>query len=180
MPDFFDVVHVRRSYRLSFEDAPVAPDDLRAILEAGLAAPSGKNQQTTSFVVVDDPDLLAKIRPLFPAKAMQQAPVLIACLIDADPAPVFHEYSFQLEDCAAAVENMLLAVTALGYASVWVDGALRLEGRAEKIAGWLGVPAGKVVQVILPVGRPAEGVTAPEKKPLEARVFFNQYGKDRT
>lgn len=179
MPDFFDVVHARRSYRHAFEDVPVEPRDLRAILDAGLAAPSGKNQQTTSFVVVDDAELLAKIRPLFPAKAIQQAPVLIVCIVDAEPEPVFHEYSFQMEDCAAAVQNMLLAITALGYASVWVDGALRLEGRAETIGGWLGLPAGKLVQVLLPVGRPAEAVSAPAKKPFGERVFFNGYGKGR-
>ena len=39
--------------------------------------------------------------------------------------------SFGAEDCAAAVANMLLAITAVGYATVWTDGALRREVEAK-------------------------------------------------
>ena len=43
-------------------------------------------------------------------------------------------YTFGVEDYAAAVENMLLAIQALGYATVWIDGALRRDGVARKVA----------------------------------------------
>ena len=46
---------------------------------------------------------------------------MIVCV--ADPRPVFQTMSFVLEDCAAAVENILLALTSLGYATVWFEGA---------------------------------------------------------
>jgi hypothetical protein len=42
---------------------------------------------------------------------------------------------------------MLLAVTALGYASVWLQGALCVEGRAGRIAALLGVPALGIIGV---------------------------------
>ena len=176
--DLFDAIANRHSYRGPFEDTPAPREDLRRIVEAGLLAPSGMNAQTTTFVVVDDAELVGQVAAM-PGnnKAMKCAKAFIACIVDKEPEASYQRLSFQVEDCAAAVENMLLAVTALGYASVWVDGSLRGEGRAEAIGGLLGVPEGKVVRVILPVGTPAKEVRSRvEKKPFEERAWFNQYG----
>lgn len=41
---------------------PVSKEDLRKILEAGLAAPSGCNKQTTSLIAVDDEKLVEQIK----------------------------------------------------------------------------------------------------------------------
>lgn len=172
--DVFEAIDRRHSYRGPFLDLPVPRHDLRRILEAALKAPSGKNLQTTSFVVVDDPDLvdtIAKMNEFMPA--FQQAKAFIVCLVDSHPDPAHGQ--FQVEDCAAAVENMLLSVTALGYASVWVDGWLRSQGRARAIGDLLGVPAAKSVRIILPVGVPAEPHGQPDKKPFEQRAWFNRY-----
>lgn len=174
--DLFETVKKRHSYRGGFTDAAVPREDLRAIVQAGLDAPSGCNAQTTRFVIVDDPKLLDHIQQMHPGnKAMQQARAYIACVVDKQPRGVYEDLSFQVEDCAAAVENMLLAATALGYASVWVDGWLRREGRAETIGNMLNVPADKIVRVILPVGVPEKDVIGPEKMGFEQRAWFNSY-----
>jgi nitroreductase len=124
--DGFEAVAKRHSYRGPFKDQQVPRDDLRCIVQAGLQVPSGTNAQTTTFVIVDAPDLIAKIRKMHPAqKAMRQAPAYIVCIVDKEPEAVYETHSFQIEDCAAAVENILLAVTALAYATVWIDGWLR-------------------------------------------------------
>ena len=102
------------------------------------------------------------------------SPVLIACI--GDPQPVYQEMSFEKEDCSAAVENMLLAITALGYATCWVDGVLRSEGRAEKLGEILNVPEGRCVQVVLPVGVPKEKWQQKEKKAFDERAWFNRCG----
>ena len=107
--------------------------------------------------------------------AMQQAKAMIVCIVDKEPPAVYENKSFAIEDCSAAVENMLLAITALGYASVWIDGWLRVERRAEKIGELLNVPDNKIVRIILPIGHPAEEVTAREKLPFEKRAWFNGY-----
>jgi len=175
--DFFDAVANRHSYRGPFTDQAVAGDDLRKIVQAGLDAPSGMNKQTTSFVIVDDAELVAKIAAMHESnKAVQQAKAFVACIMDKEPEAIYHGYSFQVEDCSAAVENMLLAVTALGYASVWIDGWLRVEGRAETIGKLLGVPEDKVIRIILPIGVPKYEVRGPEKKPFADRAWLNQYG----
>ena len=73
------------------------------------------------------------------------------------------------------MENMLLAITGLGYASVWIDGWLRREDRAVTIAKMLGIPETKTIRVLLPIGVAAEEGKRPVKKPFEERAFFNKY-----
>jgi nitroreductase len=70
---------------------------------------------------------------------------------------------------------MLPAVTALGYATVWIDGALRFEKRAARIAALLGVPAERTVRILLPLGVAAEPGAQREKLPFEKRAWFNRF-----
>ena len=176
--NFFEVVKKRHCYRGDHKDMVVRREDLMQIVQAGLDAPSGCNAQTTRFVIVDDQTLLEQIGQMHPAnKAMQQAKAYIACIIDKNPEAIYEGFEFQVEDCAAAVENMLLATTALGYASVWIDGWLRREDRNEKIGQLLGAPDSKIVRILLPIGVPAKEVRGPEKMPFAERAFFNKYGQ---
>jgi nitroreductase len=176
--EFFETVANRHSYRGGFTDQDVAPDDLRKIVQAALDAPSGMNKQTTSFVIVNDPDLVSRIAEMHESnKAFRQAKAFIACLIDAEPKAIYEGHHFQVEDCSAAVQNMLLAITATGYASVWIDGWLRPQGRAETIGKLLGLPDSKVVRIILPIGLAEHPPRGPEKKPFDQRAWFNQYGQ---
>ena len=48
-----ELIFNRRSYRGPYENASVPREDLRRIMAAGLAAPSGCNKQTTSLIAVD-------------------------------------------------------------------------------------------------------------------------------
>ncbi|MBN2068605.1 MAG: nitroreductase family protein [Opitutales bacterium] len=175
--DLFEAISKRHSYRLGFKDTPIPEADLRKIVQAGLDAPSGKNAQTTTFVIVNDPEVVSRIRTLKSGrKAMEQAAAYIACCLDSEPEAIYHGDHFQIEDSATAVENMLLAITALGYATVWIDGWLRLSNHADQVGKIIGLPANKVVRIILPLGIPAEEVTPPEKRAFEERVYFNRYG----
>ncbi len=176
--ELFEAIGKRKSYRGAFKDSPVSKDDLRRIVEAGLKAPTGMNIQPTTFVIIDDEAILEKIMAMHPKnKAMQQCRAMIACVVNVDPEPVYESMSFEVEDCAAAVENMLLAVTALGYATVWIDGWLRVEGRAERIGELLGAPEGKIIRITLPIGIPSEEYRQPKKKPFAERAWFNSYGQ---
>lgn len=51
-----------------------------------------------------------------------------------------HDLPFETEDYATATENIMLAITAFGYAGVWMDGMMELEGHAEKVRRLLHVP----------------------------------------
>lgn len=174
--ELFEVIAQRHSYRGSFENKKVSRDDLIQIVSAGLNAPSGKNAQTTRFVIVDESDIINRIQEI-PSqnRAIAEARAYIVCIINTEPEGVYEGYNFELEDCAAAVQNMLLAITALGYASVWVDGWLRIQGRAEIIKEILGLPDNKKIQILLPIGVPVEKWQPKEKMPFEKRVSFNKY-----
>ena len=58
--ELFESIRRRHSYRGPFRDQPVRRADPERIVEAGIRAPSGRNAQTTSFVIVDDPELVPR------------------------------------------------------------------------------------------------------------------------
>lgn len=174
--DLFEAIEKRHSYRGAFKDKPVSKDDLRKIVEAGMVAPTGCNAQATTFVIVDDDAILEQIRAMHPNnKAMQQCRAMIACVINVEADPVYENMSFEIEDCAAAVENMLLAVTALGYATVWIDGWLRVADYAARIGKLLSVPESKYIRVVLPIGTASEEYPRPKKMPFDERAWFNKH-----
>jgi nitroreductase len=174
----FEAIIKRHCYRGGYKEIPVPREDLEKIVQAGLDAPTGKNAQTTEFVIVDDPQLVSRIAALHPMnKAVQQGRAFIACICDRKPELVYEGLEFQVEDCAAATENMLLAITALGYSSVWIDGWLRREGRADVIGQMLSLPPEKYIRILLPVGIASEEYKSPAKKPFAERAWFNGYKK---
>ena len=59
--ELFQAIKERYSYRGAFEQKPLPEADLRKIVQAGLDAPSGKNLQTTRFIVINDPDKLDRV-----------------------------------------------------------------------------------------------------------------------
>jgi nitroreductase len=173
--DIFEAIDKRHSYRGDFLPGRIDKATLRRIVQAGLQAPSGCNEQTTTWVIIDDRAVLEQIADIVGGDGkIRGAAAILVCLMD--PRPVWEAVSFGVEDYAASVENVLLAVTALGYATVWIDGVLRVAGRAEAIGKLLGVPANLQVRVILPVGRPAAPGTQREKRPFAERAWFNRYG----
>ena len=171
--DLFTAIANRHSYRGEYLSHPVPREHLHQIVQAGIQAPSGCNAQTTSFIVVDDPALVMQIREIVARPFLATVPAFIACLIDS--RPVYKNCSFAAEDCAAATENMLLAITALGYASVWLDGVLRTQKIKETLAALLKVPADREIRILLPVGQPATPALQKEKMPFEQRAWFNVY-----
>ena len=173
--DVFTAIERRHSYRGEFEKVKVSEEHLRKIIHAGMAAPSGCNAQTSHFIIIDDDSLMVSLREIIANNAIKTAPD--AVVVFSEKREVFEGMSFQKEDYSAAVENMLLAITALGYSSVWIDGSLRHENKAERIAELLGIPRKYTVNVILPLGIPVESKQQPEKKSFEERAWFNGYGK---
>lgn len=169
--DTFEALLNRRSYRGTYTDAPVPREDLRRILRAGLAAPSGCNLQTTSLIGVDDPKLLGTLTALLRKAGPATAPAAICVL--TRPEICFAGVSFHVQDYAAAIQNMLLAAHALGYASCWIEGYVRGDV-GDRMLRALNAPADCRLAAFLPVGVPAQAVTAPAFKPFEARAWFNR------
>lgn len=172
--DVFKAIEKRHSYRGSFKKRTISEKELVRIVEAGIRAPSGYNDQTTSFVMVNDKNILGQIGDIMNNRQVREAPAAIVICMDTVGAK--RQFNFGIEDYSAAVENILLAVTSLGYATVWIDGSLRSEGRAGKISGLLGVPDTHEVRVVLPLGEPTETGNQKERKNFEDRAWFNRFG----
>ena len=170
--DFFEVIRQRYSHRTAYTNAPVSKEDLIKILDAGLRAPSGCNAQTTSFVVVTNVGLRKQIAELLPAEAILTAPALIIGV--TEKVTFDFGLDFEVEDYSAAVENILLAATAMGYASCWYDGGTRLQGRDAAIAKLLDVPEGKHVRTIIPIGVPEVVGTQAKRKSFNERVLWRE------
>ena len=167
-----NTIAIRHSYRGAYSPESVPEKDLMAIAKAGTEAPSGCNKQTTDVIIVNDPDVLNKIKAQIDPPVAQTAPAMIVVLTRRINA--YRDRCFAIQDYSAAIENMLLAIVELGYQSCWYEGHITDEDRiCDKIAAILNVPKEYDVVCILPVGKAEEELRAPAKKPLSERVHLN-------
>lgn len=175
----FDVIKKRRSYRGTYTDTPVPKEHLIQIMEAGLAAPSGSNKQTTSLIAVDDAKLLKELYSVIQRPLGATAPAIICVLTKRICAYKGNCYATQ--DYSAAIENMLLAIVDLGYESCWVEGYVTDTDRVgAQMAQILGVPEEYELVAFLPVGVAGEPCKQITKLPFEERAWFNGFGETHT
>ena len=87
----------------------------------------------------------------------------------------YRDKCFAVQDYAAAIENMLLAIAALGYASCWYEGHITDDDRiCDHMAEVLDVPEGLDLVCYLPIGRPVHIPRGPKKDPFSAHAWFNR------
>lgn len=159
--DFLQAVFTRRSVR-KFLDKDVEWDKVTTILMAGHSAPSSGNIQNWLFCVVRDDDKRKKIAEACMQQYwMQDAKVHIVVCGDNVKAKRLYgargETFYTIQNCAAAIENMLLAATALGLGSCWVTAFE--EGMLRRI---LDVPESMTVHGVITIGYASE---IPEPQP---------------
>jgi nitroreductase len=157
-----EAIRKRRSVR-QYTGESIPREDLETIIDAGRLAATGHNRQPWDFIVVTDPEMIGHLK--IAAQWMDRAAAIIAVVMDPSSR-------WWVEDGAAAVENMLIASTALGYGSCWLEGyTVPLE---EQFKALLGVPEEKRLLTLVPVGVPMEWPTQ-EKKPLEEVIHWERY-----
>ena len=158
----------RRSIRI-FTDEPVSENDIRTVLECGMMAPSAKDCRPWRFVVVDDKELIEKLRDSQPySTSLRTAPVCI-CVCGVETAvPGYYQ-----QDCAAATMNILNAAKELGLGTCWMGVAPRPE-RMEAVRDILGVPEDVNPFCIIAMGHPAQHRPRPERWD-EALIHRNKW-----
>ena len=170
----FEAIHARHSYRGKYKPTSVPREDLIKIMEAGLAAPSGCNKQTTSLIAVDDPDVLTRLISVTDPPVGETAPAAICVLTQRINA--YRDKCFAVQDYSAAIQNMLLATTALGYQSCWFEGHITDDDRIDlKMSAILNVPEDYDLVCFLPIGVAEKEPTAPKKKAFDERAWFNSF-----
>ena len=113
-----DVIKKRRSIR-DYNDQEISKSDLVTLCEAGLMAPSARNQNSKAFIIIEDKDLLKQLSKISPgARVLEKANTAIA-VICPDVKGLLTE-SMVLEDLGAACENVLLEATNLNIGSCWI------------------------------------------------------------
>ena len=152
----------RRSIR-NFTGAKIPRADLETIVDAGRWAPSGHNVQPWDFIVITDEAMLQELAVV--GAWIVKAAAVVAVVLDESS-------DFWVEDGAAAIENMLIAGTALGYGSCWLEGdTLVWEEHFKEL---LGVPVDKRLLTLIPFGLSVEWPDQ-EKRPLGDVLHWERF-----
>jgi len=112
----------------SFTKQPVSEEDLCSILEAARRAPTSKNSQHVSMIVVRDPERRARIAEAAGGqKWIAIAPVFIAVVLDFYKTSVGVEVAGDKQDVQETLEGLLAGVTDVGIAlAAMIDAARSL------------------------------------------------------
>ncbi|WP_419785087.1 nitroreductase family protein [Pseudodesulfovibrio sp.] len=151
----------RRSIR-KYTDEPVTDQQLTTILEAGRWAPSGMNYQPWRFLVVkkNDPRTEKLGECTKYTHIVRGAAACIAVLLDKD---VIYSEMKDHQGVGACIQNMLLAIHALGLGAVWLG---QIINDQEAALGALALSPGKYeLEAVITLGHPAQKGSS-DRKPL--------------
>jgi len=115
---FLELAKKRYSAR-AYEDRPVEPEKLDAILEAGRVAPTAHNNQPQKVLVVQSPEGLAKVAKGY--RGFGAPVVLVVCADHSESWRRAYDGKDSADiDAAIVTDHMMLCATDLGLGSVWV------------------------------------------------------------
>ena len=164
--DLYDAINNRASVR-SFTGEDVPEETVEKLLQAAIRAPTAGNLQPWRFFVVRDARVKRALAEAAGGQSfIERAPVVIVVAADLDASARGYgsrgENLYSIQDTAAAVENVLLAVVAEGLGACWV-GAFREEGASAA----LGLRPRIRPLAMLPIGHPATPGRRTGRKPFE-------------
>jgi nitroreductase len=153
----------RRSIR-AYTSEVVGDETIRRLLEAAMAAPSAAASDPWRFVVIKNRGMLMKLTQVLPHGQML-ASAALGIVVSGDlEAAHDHQLSYLLQDCAAAIENLLLCAHLLGLGACWL-GVHPRENRVKSLQTLL-----KLQNSVIPIACIAVGYAAESKEP---RTRFN-------
>ena len=154
----------RRSIRL-YSSADVSDAAVQKLLEAAMAAPSAAAKDPWRFVVIRDRQTLSAISTALPNGQMLASAALGIAVCGDLQAAHDQQLSYLLQDCSAAVENLLLCAHLLGLGACWL-GVHPREQRVNSLKQMLSLPASVIPVACIALGYPAEA--------KEPRTRFNR------
>ena len=131
MNEIISAIKNRRSVR-RYKADQIKKDELDAIIEAGLFAPSAINQQSWHFTVIRNRDVIDRLSLNVKGLLHTHSEEHVRGFAKMDKFHVFYNAPavvlvsleqkalVPLSDCSAAIQNMLLAAESLGIGSCWV------------------------------------------------------------
>lgn len=155
-------IRARRSIRKYKPNVEIPRQDIEQMLEAAMMAPSAANTRPWGFVVVKSRELRAEMaEALLYAQMLPDASLAVCVYARPDLLPQGLD-GFWPQDCGAAIQNLLLQATELGYGAVWC-GVYPVEERAAALREMLGIEG--VPVAVIPIG-------VPDEQP-QARGFYD-------
>ena len=174
MSDMYQEFVNRRSVRV-YTDEPIADEDIKKILSAGLMAPSGKSKFPWHFIVVKDRAMLEKLSLCRVGVARMLAKAACAIVVVGDPAVT----DTLVEDCTIAAAYMHLEASTLGLGSCYIQGRGRTAENGETtedyVRGLLGFPADYKMQAVLSLGH----IGKPMKPHKEEKLFWDKVHQEK-
>lgn len=111
--DIFDIIKSRRSVRKYKNEIP-SEDLIKRCIEAALYAPSARNSQPWSFIIVKEKDKIVQLSKAQPyTKFLEGAPYVIVALADEKKS------NHWLEDMGCAIMALLLEAHSIGLGACW-------------------------------------------------------------
>ncbi len=169
--DILSVIFSRRSIR-KYQERRVEREILTSLLQAAMAAPTAANARPWEFVVVDEPENLLQLKAVLPF-GQYNAPAAIVVCGNPDIGSNTAGRFYWVQDCSAALENMLIAAAGIGLGSVWI-GVYPLESRVKGLRTALNMPENVTPLGVMYVGYPAEQKEARTQYD-DHRVYWQVY-----
>lgn len=172
-----EAIRRRRTVR-KFKDQDVADEQVEALLEAAMYAPSRLNKRPWHVVVVRDPETRRQIAEQVAVHSfLERAPVLLVAVAQPHVSPTWPM------DVSAAIQNMLLAAEALGLGAVWVGapGTVQWGAVEDTLRSLLAIPEDVRIAALVGVGHPVQEV-APHDKERHfdpTRIHYEKWGNLR-
>ena len=148
-----EVLLKRRSVR-KFTDEKVTDEHIDELLHAAMSGPSACNKTPWEFYVIRNTEKLGAVKKssLFSRFNSSLAIVVAGNTSRALPTPLTE---YWIQDCSAAIENILLRATDLGLGTVWC-GAYPQKRVEDNLHSTLEMPEEHIPLAIIHVGYPAE------------------------
>lgn len=168
--DLQDALLNRRSIR-KYKDQKISKDDLNSILKAAMYAPTAMNLQAWQFILIDDKNILIETIKSIPYAEMlkQSAAAILVC---GDSAVEKNE-SWLIQNCSAAIQNILLSAHGLGIGSCWI--AIHgMDDVYKNIKDQFGLPENIVPVSLISLGYPEETVIT-EERFKQDKIHYNKW-----
>jgi len=155
------IIKDRRSIRKFKENSQVSKEQIHALLEAGMMAPSACNSRPWRFLVITNRELLDKVAECHHfAKMLQQVSVAIVIVALAEEqAENEIARGFYPQDCGAATQNILLQAQEMGLGTCWC-GVYPKEHVIASFREMLNLPEDETPMCIIAVGEADEAPAA--------------------
>lgn len=187
MTDTLSLLQNHRTYRQFDETYQLSANELQQILDSARQAPSWMNGQLYSIIVVQDPSIREKLVALSPRNPhILKSSVFLVFLADlkrTQKVAAKHQAPYHVAssvdpllvataDAALALENAVVAASALGLGSVVVGG---IRNEIAAVAELLHLPDYVFPVAGLSIGKPTVEMHVKPRLPEKAVVHFDTY-----